>query len=118
MDPAVTFEPVELDIGDYAVHFIDGRMYLAIGNSILIIDYNNDPKIIDIIEFEDAGTITDMEIDTSALTLHVLTDDDFFHAISLIDTSILEPLPKTMSTAATGVMDPFSLTNSSSEVTA
>ena len=105
VDPAVTFEPVELDIGDYAVHFIDGRMYLAIGNSILIIDYNNDPKIIDIIEFEDAGTITDMEIDTSALTLHVLTDDDFFHAISLIDTSILEPLPKTMSTAATGVME-------------
>ncbi|MEC8540315.1 MAG: hypothetical protein VXY53_00555 [Candidatus Thermoplasmatota archaeon] len=105
VDPAVTFEPVELDIGDYAVHFIDGRMYLAIGNSILIIDYNNDPKIIDIIEFEDTGTITDMEIDTSALTLHVLTDDDFFHAISLIDTSILEPLPKTMSTAATGVME-------------
>ena len=40
-------------------------MYLAIGNSILIIDYNNDPKIIDIIELDDADAITDMEIDVS-----------------------------------------------------
>ena len=92
VDPAVTFEPVDLAIGDYAIHFVDGRMYLAIANSILIIDYNNDPKIIDIIELNDADTITDMEIDPSTLTLHVLTNDDFFHAISLVDTSILEPL--------------------------
>ena len=30
VDPAVTFEPVDLAIGDYAIHFVDGRMYLAI----------------------------------------------------------------------------------------
>ena len=77
-----------------------------IANSILIIDYNNDPKIIDIIELDEADTITDMEIDSSTLTLHVLTDDDFFHAISLVDTSILEPLPETMSTNADPVMQP------------
>ena len=106
VDPAVTFEPVDLAIGDYAIHFVDGRMYLAIANSILIIDYNNDPKIIDIIELNDADTITDMEIDLSTLTLHVLTNDDFFHAISLVDTSILEPLPDTMSTTADPVMQP------------
>ena len=38
VDPAVTFEPVDLEIGDYAIHFVDGRLYLAISNSLLIID--------------------------------------------------------------------------------
>ncbi len=105
VDPAVTFEPVDLEIGDYAIHFVDGRMYLAIGNSLLIIDYNNDPKIIDIIDFNDANRITDMEIDATTLTLHVLTDDDYFHAISLLDTSIQEPLPDSMSSIADPVVE-------------
>ena len=96
VDPAVTFEPVDLDINDYAIHFIDGRMYLAIGNVLLIIDYNNDPKIIDIIEFENAEQIVDLEIDAATLTLHILTNDDYFHAISLVDTATLTPLPETV----------------------
>ena len=96
VDPAVTFEPVDLEIGDYAIHLLDGRMYLAIGNALLIIDYNNDPKIIDILEFENAGSIVDLEIDAVGLILHILTDNDYFHAISLVDTSILDPLPETV----------------------
>ena len=96
VDPAVTFEPVNIEIADYVIHFIDGRMYLAIGNSLLIIDYNNDPKIIDIIEFENADKIVDLEIDATNLALHILTNDNFFHAISLVDTSALVPLPETV----------------------
>ena len=96
IDPAVTFEPVDIDIADYVIHFIDGRMYLAIDNSLLIIDYNNQPKIIDIIEFDDAEKIVDLEIDYTNLVLHVLTSDDYFHALSLVDTSILAPLPETV----------------------
>ena len=96
VDPAVTFEPVDLEIGDYAIHLLDGRMYLAIGNALLIIDYNNDPKIIDILEFENAGSIVDLEIDAVGLILHILTDNDYFHAISLVDTSTLDPLPETV----------------------
>ena len=49
VDPAVTFEPVDLEITDYVIHFVDGRLYLAISNTLLIVDYNNDPKIIDMI---------------------------------------------------------------------
>jgi len=94
VDPAVSFEPVDIEIADSAVHFIDGRLYLAVTNSLLIIDYNNDPKIIDIIEFD--GKIIDIEIDSANLTLHILTDDDFFHAISLVDSSELAPLPETV----------------------
>ena len=96
VDPAVTFEPVDIDIADYVIHFVDGRMYLAIDNSLLIIDYNNQPKIIDIIVFEDAEKIVDLEIDYANLALHVLTNDDYFHALSLVDTSILTPLPETV----------------------
>ena len=47
------------------------------------------PKIIDIIEFQDSGDIVDIEIDAANLALHILTSDDFFHAISLVDTSEL-----------------------------
>ena len=99
VDPAVSFEPVNLEITDYAIHFVDGRLYLAVSNSLLIIDYNNNPKIIDIIEFQDSGDIIDIEIDATNLALHVLTSDDFFHAISLIDTSELSPLPDTISSS-------------------
>ena len=99
VDPAVSFEPVNLEIADYAIHFVDGRLYLAVSNSLLIIDYNNNPKIIDIIEFQDSGDIIDIEIDATNLALHVLTSDDFFHAISLIDTSELTPLPDTISSS-------------------
>ena len=88
VDPAVSFEPVNIQISDYAVHFVDGRIYLAIQNALIIVDYNNDPKIIDSIEFPNANNIVDLEIDTTNLLLHVLTDDDFYHAVSLIDSSI------------------------------
>ena len=96
IDPAVTFEPVDLDITDYAVHFVDGRLYLAISNALLIIDYNNDPKIIDMVTYEAANSIVDLEIDAANLALHILTDDNYFHALSLIDTSVVNPLPETV----------------------
>ena len=106
VDPAVTFEPVNLDIGDYVIHLIDGRMYLAIGNSLLIVDYNNDPKIIDIIEFNDAARIVALAIDSTTLTLHILTDNDYFHAISLIDTSTQSALPDSIITSASSTPEP------------
>ena len=96
IDPAVTFEPVDLEITDYVIHLLDGRLYLAISNTLLIIDYNNDPKIIDMVEYENANSIVDLEIDAVNLVLHILTDDNYFHAISLIDTSVITPLPETV----------------------
>ena len=105
VDPAVSFEPVNIEITDYAVHFVDGRLYLAIAETLLIIDYNNNPKIIDIIEFEDSGEIIDIEIDATNLALHILTSNDYFHALSLIDTSELIPLPNTISTSSDPVVE-------------
>lgn len=96
VDPAVTFEPVDLEITDYVIHFVDGRLYLAISNTLLIIDYNNDPKIIDMITYDNANSIVDLEIDSTNLALHILTDDNYFHALSLIDTSELTSLPETV----------------------
>ena len=96
IDPAVTFEPVDLEITDYVIHLLDGRLYLAISNTLLIIDYNNDPKIIDMVEYENANSIVDLEIDAVNLVLHILTDDNYFHAISLIDTSVITSLPETV----------------------
>jgi len=93
VDPAVSFDPVDIQISDYAIHFVDGRMYFAVQNNLVILDYNNDPKIIDMIEYPNANSILDIEIDATNLLLHVLTDNDFFHAISLIDSSTQAPLP-------------------------
>ncbi len=98
VDPAISFEPVNYEITDSAVHFVDGRLYLAASNSLLTIDYNNDPKIIDIVEFD--SNIADIEIDSTNLALHILTDGDFFHSISLIDSSELAPLPNTVSSSS------------------
>ena len=47
----------------------------------MVIDYNNDPKIIDVITFDDADLIMDLEIDAQILCC-VLTNNDYFHAIS------------------------------------
>ena len=105
VDPAVSFEPVNIEITDYAVHFVDGRLYLAVSDSLLIIDYNNDPKIIDIVEFGDGADIIDIEIDSVNLALHILTDGDFFHSISLIDSSELTPLPDSISSSAGTVVE-------------
>lgn len=106
VDPGVSFEPVNLEIIDSAVHFVDGRLYLAVSDSLLTIDYNNDPKIIDIIEFEDAGNIIDIEIDATNLALHVLTSADHFRSLSLIDSSELTPLPNTIVTSSNPVAEP------------
>ena len=91
VDPAVSFEPIQLEIGATALHPDDGRMYLAILDDVLVMDYNNDPPIIDMIEFE--SDVLDMEIDTANNLIHFLTEDEGFSAISLTDSSTQVVLP-------------------------
>lgn len=91
VDPAVSFEPIQLEIGATALHPDDGRMYLAILDDVLVLDYNNDPPIIDMIEFE--SDVLDMEIDTANNLIHFLTEDEGFSAISLTDSSTQVVLP-------------------------
>ena len=91
VDPAVSFEPIQLEIGAKAIHPDDGRMYLAILDDVLVLDYNNDPPIIDMIEFE--SDVLDMEIDTANNMIHFLTNDEGFSAISLMDSTSQVVLP-------------------------
>ncbi|MBT5595231.1 MAG: hypothetical protein HOJ60_06840 [Euryarchaeota archaeon] len=85
VDPVVALVPLELDIRASAIHPVDGRMYLAIDEALLALDYSNDPIVIDVIEFE--SQINDLAIDISNNLLHVLTLDEGFYAYSLDDTS-------------------------------
>ena len=91
VDPAVSFEPIDLAIQTHAIHPYDGRMYIAILDDVLVLDYNNDPPIIDMLEFE--SDVIDMEIDLTNNLIHMLTEEDGFFAISLIDSSSQKVLP-------------------------
>ena len=91
VDPAVSFEPIDLAIQPHAVHPYDGRMYIAILDDVLVLDYNNDPPIIDMLEFE--SDVIDMEIDLTNNLIHMLTEEDGFFAMSLSDSSSQTVLP-------------------------
>ena len=89
VDPMVALAPLELVIAASAIHPDDGRMYLAIEDALLALDYSNDPLVIDVIEFE--SPLHDLEIDMTNNLLHVLTENGFY-AFSLDDTSEQTPL--------------------------
>jgi hypothetical protein len=89
VDPMVALAPLELVIAASAIHPDDGRMYLAIEDALLILDYSNDPLVIDVLEFD--SPVYDLAIDTTNNLLHVLTENEF-HAFSLDDTSEQTPL--------------------------
>lgn len=91
VDPVVALAPLELTISAAAIHPEDGRMYLAIEESLMTLDYSNDPIIIDIMEMN--SPILDIVIDTANNVFHLLTEDDGFLAYSLEDTSEQTGLP-------------------------
>ena len=92
VDPVVALAPLEFNIVTHALHPDDGRMYLAIDDVIMTLDYSNDPVIIDVFVVEN-GSIHDLVIDTTNNLLHVLTTDGLFLAFSLDDTSEQAALP-------------------------
>ena len=100
VDPVVALEPLELDITSAVSHPLDGRMYLAIEDTIYTLDYSNDPIIIDVLEMNSA--VHELVIDTTNNLLHVLTEDDGFFAYSLTDTSEQNGLPLPTSASPTG----------------
>ena len=84
VDPVVALAPLEIEITATAIHPIDGRMYIAIDDTLLTLDYSNDPIVIDLIETE--SPLRDIVIDSANNLLHLLTEDGF-SAYSLEDTS-------------------------------
>ena len=95
-DPFTSLQPVELYIQDYEIHPSDGRMYMAIGTFILILDAQSSPSTIDLFEIENADDedyILDLEMDTQNNRMLVTTDQGFIHSIDLLDTSWNPDLP-------------------------
>ena len=92
-DPYVAFSYLDVEFNSYAIHPVDGRMYLGIGETLAMLDSNNDPPIIDLMTFEGAGGIPDLELDVANDRLYVVTYSDGVHSIALSDSSTLSSLP-------------------------
>ncbi len=75
LDPVVSFEPLDFKIGDYEIDPHDGRMYVAIENSILQLDFHSDPHAIHFREIGQGVDVYDIEIDASNNLLLVATSD-------------------------------------------
>ena len=85
-DPFTSLQPVELYIQDYEIHPIDGRMYMAIGTFILIMDAKSSPSTIDLFEIENAegeDYILDLEMDSANNRMLITTDQGLIHSIDL-----------------------------------
>ena len=95
-DPFTSLQPVELFIKDYAIHPVDGRMYLAIGDYIIILDSKSSPTIIDLFqikESEEGNFVSDLEMDVSNNRMLITTESGDLLSVDLDDTSWNPDLP-------------------------
>ena len=95
-DPFTSLVPVEIYIEDYEIHPADGRMYMAIGDTISVLDAKSSPNIIDVFELEnsvDDNYVTDLEMDTANNRMLVTTSSGELHSVNLDDTSWNTDLP-------------------------
>ena len=51
VDPVTSFTPITIPITSYAQHPVNGQLYLATGDTIVVFDAANDPAIIDFYDF-------------------------------------------------------------------
>ena len=92
-DPVISLAPIEFDVYATAIHPGDGRLYMGIGETVVMFSANSNPSIIDLVNFEGGGAILDIEIDQPNDRLIVSTYYDGIHAITLSDSSSLPTLP-------------------------
>ena len=95
-DPFTSLEPVQLFIRDYEIHPADGRMYMAIGSYIIILDALSSPNIIDLFQIknpDDGDFVTDLEIDISNNRMLITTEFGKLLSVDLDDTSWNPDLP-------------------------
>ena len=86
-DAYVTTYRVDLNVVDSAIHPDDGRLYLALDNSVIQLDANNNPQLIHWFDVEMEPL--DMAIDVSQDLLHVTCADGQIRAFSLKDSSLV-----------------------------
>ena len=91
-DPAVALKPIELAIQDAVSHPVDGRLYAAVGDTLVMLDANSNPNIIDMVQFEDSDGIYDLQIDSANDRILIVTFSQGIQAVSLSTSEILTPL--------------------------
>lgn len=106
VDPVVSFAPFDLDVTAQAIHPVDGRLYLAIDESVLLMDANSNPFVIDMIKLQSGSSITDLEIDVSNNHLLIVSSSGA-QIISLDDGADLGMMPVNPVTTDTGAILPF-----------
>ena len=81
-DPLVSFERLEFEVKDWALHPADHRLYVVTNDNVLVVDANNDPWVIDVIDLNEPTAI---EVDAvggriliaSSVGVSAYTADDF-----------------------------------------
>ena len=99
VDPLTSFTPVTIPITSYAQHPVDGQLYLATGETVLVFDAVNNPAIIDFYDFDQLeaesslGSISDIAIGPNG-NLHVAFEQPSeFRVISAVDGTVGTGLP-------------------------
>jgi hypothetical protein len=95
-DPFTSLQPVNLYVTDYAIHPVDGRLYLAIGDYIVILDAMNTPHIIDLFQIKNSdgeNYVNDLELDIQGDRIIMTTQDGDLLSVNLTDTSWNADLP-------------------------
>ncbi|MDB9834997.1 hypothetical protein OAC38_03080 [Candidatus Poseidoniaceae archaeon] len=84
-DPIAFFDVVNISDFHSAQHPDDGQLYLSTGNSVYVLDANNNPEIIDSFSLEKSmGNIVGLEIGPNG-NIHIATTSGQFRMISRAD---------------------------------
>ena len=93
VDPITSFAPVSIPLYNAVQHPSDGQLYLQGSTSILVLDANNDPAVIDLYDFDDLNSeIVSIAIGPSG-NIHVAFADGMFKLISQSDGTVSDGLP-------------------------
>ncbi|RJU82528.1 MAG: hypothetical protein DWC09_02125 [Candidatus Poseidoniales archaeon] len=84
-DPIAFFDVVNISDFHSAQHPDDGQLYLSTGNTVYVLDANNNPEIIDSFTFdEQMGEVVGLEIGPNG-NIHIATTSGQFKMISRAD---------------------------------
>lgn len=92
-DPLVSLTPFTLDTHAVAVHPDSGMLYLAANNDVFLLNAQNSPLAIDVLDMEDYGGVSELVIDEANGLIHMLGMDGTFLAQTLNDGSAAAGLP-------------------------
>ena len=92
-DPATSLAPLDLPIRADAVHPDDGRLMLALNDRVVMLDDNNNPKIVDILELDNGTAVMDIAIDEVNRRIYFATYSGGVHIYDLDNSEVLGFIP-------------------------